>query len=131
MILGDANGIIMFDSSGKPIETTTDANGFYQFTGNLPPNTGYTGYEVEPSGYIKGLDTAGSTGGLALNSNTILPFGIVTQAGPFAIVDIPIAPGQTSVSNNFSELVVATTFPPFFELYLHPPWPGPRWPWRR
>jgi hypothetical protein len=101
----------MFDSNGNPIEATTNASGYYQFNG-LMPNQSYTVYEIEPSGYIKGLDTAGSTGGLALNAGVIVPFGIVTEASPYAIVSIPIAPAQTSVDNNFSELV--TTFPPIF-----------------
>ncbi len=61
MVLGDANGIILFDSKGQPIETTTDSSGLYQFN-NLVPNESYTVYEIEPSGYIKGLDTAGSAG---------------------------------------------------------------------
>jgi protocatechuate 3,4-dioxygenase beta subunit len=118
MVLGDANGIIMFDSNGHPIETTTDANGFYQFN-NLVPNQSYTVIEIEPNGYIKGLDTAGSAGGLALNAGVVVPFGIVTQVSPFAIVSIPIAPVQSAVENNFSELV--TTFPPIFLPDTSPP----------
>ena len=42
--------------------------GFYQFTG-LDAGT-YIVRELQPSGYIDGIDTPGSTGGLAINHDT-------------------------------------------------------------
>ena len=48
-----------------PIRVTTNADGYYEFTG-LRPGT-YHVYEVQPELYIDGLDTPGTTGGVAVN----------------------------------------------------------------
>ncbi len=69
--------------------TTTDANGFYEFT-NLPAGT-YGVQEVQPAGYLDGLDTPGSTGGGAPQNDTL--------------VTVPLAAGANSVNNNFGELL--------------------------
>ena len=66
---------------------TTDANGFYQFTG-LRPGT-YTLKQDEPSNYIDGKDTAGSLGGTVTDDQ---------------IAGINLPSGGTAVSNNFGEL---------------------------
>ncbi|MEZ6092046.1 MAG: SdrD B-like domain-containing protein [Pirellulaceae bacterium] len=49
-----------------PIRTVTDANGYYEFRG-LNDGT-YHVYQVQPDGYIDGLDTPGSSGGFAVNA---------------------------------------------------------------
>ncbi|MBK8959362.1 MAG: carboxypeptidase regulatory-like domain-containing protein, partial [Proteobacteria bacterium] len=67
--------------------TTTDANGYYEFTG-LRPGT-YSVTETQPANYLDGKDTAGSTGGSATND---------------LISAIPLAAGEHSQENNFGEL---------------------------
>jgi len=80
MRLTDATGIALLDSAGRPIETVTDANGFYQFT-NLPPGL-YSVIEVQPDGYVDGVDWAGTTGGFALNAGMgLTPLGSAGSAG--------------------------------------------------
>ena len=114
LVLGDANGNILYGSNGKPIETTTDANGAYAFTGLLQGT--YTVYELPPGGYIVGLETAGSTGGVALNPGVATPAGFVGNSAT-AIAQITVANNQTSYSNNFSVLLAQSFFIP-------PPNPG-------
>jgi len=48
LMLADATGAPLLDQAGNPIETTTDANGYYQFTG-LPPGL-YSVIKVHPDG---------------------------------------------------------------------------------
>ena len=57
----------LLDSSGNStgVTTTTDSNGHYEFT-NLEPGT-YGVAEAQPSGYVDGLDVAGTAGGAAHN----------------------------------------------------------------
>jgi SdrD B-like domain/Prealbumin-like fold domain/RTX calcium-binding nonapeptide repeat (4 copies) len=80
--------------------TTTDANGNYSFTGLRPSNaSGYTLTETQPSNYLDGQETAGSSGGTVdnatLNSQTIS--------------NIILNPGVNSTGNNFGELQPATS----------------------
>ncbi|MCI0332504.1 MAG: hypothetical protein L0228_04700 [Planctomycetes bacterium] len=103
--------------SSTPIRVTTDANGFYHFTG-LPAGT-YAVVEVQPEGVIDNVDHAGTLGGFAVNPVSVsgTPGGIPTPAqltieqfrtqfGDNAIVRIPLAVGQHSRENNFSEVVI-------------------------
>jgi hypothetical protein len=109
-----------------PLRTTTDANGYYEFTG-LPGGT-YAVVEVHPEGLIDGIDTQGTLGGLAINP---LPSGLGPQIehmtelerqiveqfrlrfGNDAIVRIPLGVGEVSLENNFSEVSTETLwFPP-------------------
>ncbi len=60
-----------------PIVAHTDQNGYYEFDG-LPPGV-YAVYQIQPSAYIDGIDTAGTTSGLPFNlhfhpSGTFDPF---------------------------------------------------------
>jgi hypothetical protein len=101
-----------------PVRTRTDAAGRYEFTG-LRGDRSYAVIEVQPQGYFDSLDTAGSTGGYALNPGEPLPAEIadalLTELGQDAIVRIPLSFGQISIDNDFSEVVVRkapTPLPP-------------------
>lgn len=91
------------------IQTVTDASGFYEFPG-LPGNSSYAVYEVHPDGYLDGIDTAGTTSGLAINPNDMVSEFIinrlVTSPRDDAIILIPLGVGQVSAENNFSEVLV-------------------------
>ena len=67
--------------------TTTDVNGWYQFT-SLRPGT-YTITESQPSGYLDGKDTIGTPGGTTAND---VFSGILLNSG------------VNGVNNNFGEL---------------------------
>ncbi|CAL1125111.1 unnamed protein product [Cladocopium goreaui] len=104
-------------TTGQPMTVVTDENGFYQFT-NLAPGV-YTIVQVHPESYIDGIDSAGTTGGLALNAGVhsdLLPQGIAETMD--AIVGVVLPAGGASVENNFSEVVVlqdpGTPQVPFF-----------------
>jgi serine-aspartate repeat-containing protein C/D/E len=116
LMLADATGALLLDRSGNPIETTTDANGFYQFAG-LPPGL-YTIIKVHPSGYIDGIDRAGSLGGQTI-SPTLIQAGaesmdvsvsdaLISAVGSNndAIALIQLTNGQSSTENNFSEVLL-------------------------
>jgi hypothetical protein len=123
--LADGAGMLLLDQHGNPIEAVTDANGFYQFT-NLPPST-YTVIEVPPSGYVTGVNHAGSLGGLAINPTLISSGAVsldvsllgVTASDALAqavgtneaIAAIVLGAGQSSVENDFSVVVFAQPVP--------------------
>lgn len=98
-----------------PIRATTDEAGYYQFTG-LRPGT-YHVYQVQPDDYIDGLDTPGTTGGVAVNPADTpadgdrimiqtLAFSEATDPRDDAILNITLVGGGESVENNFSEIVL-------------------------
>lgn len=91
-----------------PITVRTNADGFYEFTG-LPPGL-YDVIQIQPKGFVDGLDTPGTTGGVAFNPNAAvdpqLRLGREHYPQWDAIVAIPLAAGGLSQENNFSELVV-------------------------
>ena len=63
--LCDGSGVPQTDLQGNPITTKTDANGYYKFTEAASGRV--FDREVPPSGYLPGVDTAGSKGGLVVN----------------------------------------------------------------
>lgn len=89
------------------ISAVTGPDGFYEFPG-IRGNANYAVYQVHPAEFIDGIDTAGSTSGLAVN----LPAGATSPlveryAGiprNDAIVLIPLRAGDASLENNFSEV---------------------------
>ncbi|WP_390620259.1 SdrD B-like domain-containing protein [Rubripirellula amarantea] len=104
-----------------PIRVVTDENGYYEFAG-LRPGT-YHVYQVQPDDYADGLDTAGSTGGVAVNpadqlgeSDQLviqtLAASEATDPKDDAILNITLAGGGISQSNNFSEIIIRQP-PPF------------------
>lgn len=97
--------VVLTDINGNVVgSTTTNASGYYQFT-NLRGGT-YNVRQVQPTGYIDGIDTPGTTGGVANNP------------GDF-IGQITVAEGQVSRENNFSEVLIVETPPPTF--FFPPP----------
>jgi serine-aspartate repeat-containing protein C/D/E len=111
---------------GKEITTKTDANGYYEFTGLLPGD--YSVIETQPTGYVPGIDTAGSSGGLVVNRYSKVEAStlknLAVDASGSAIVRIKINSGDTSVRNNFSEVLIVEQ-PDSNPPYIPPPTPTP------
>ncbi|MCE9548646.1 MAG: carboxypeptidase regulatory-like domain-containing protein [Planctomycetia bacterium] len=76
------------DGSTTPIITTTNADGSWSVTG-LAPGT-YRVVELQPAGYIDGIDTPGNAGGTAVNPGD-------------QINGIVLAPGQAGINYKFGE----------------------------
>jgi serine-aspartate repeat-containing protein C/D/E len=94
-----------------PIRVVTDGSGFYQFRG-LPAGS-YAVIQMQPAGYVDGLDTPGTQGGFAVNPHTNLnpmflqPFAVAgVNVGTDAILRIPLGYGEVSAHNDFSEVQV-------------------------
>jgi hypothetical protein len=110
---------------------TTDANGYFEFKG-LRPGV-YSVYQVQPDGYIDGLDTAGSTGGITVNAEdlatdpqaaallSLLAMDSATDPRGDAILLISLGAGQHSQENNFSEILVRKEEPPVAIPPIEPP----------
>jgi protocatechuate 3,4-dioxygenase beta subunit len=116
-----------------PIRTTSDAGGFYEFRGL--PSGSYAVYEVQPAGYFDGVDTPGTTSGLAINPDAnIAPWVLArrsTDPNNDAIILIPLRYGESSEDNNFSEVLVKPLPPrpkPPLEPPMQPPLPPPPLP---
>ncbi len=111
LLLGDANGNLLRDSNGNAITTYTNAAGFYRFDG-LAPGV-YTVLQGQPSGYHDGIDTAGTTGGVAANfGNENHPALAGLNHGYNAIAWITVLGSAESQFNNFSEIAVRELPPP-------------------
>ena len=83
--------LTLLDAAGKPTgaTATTDANGSYQFANLMPGQYGVS--EVQPAGYLDGLDAAGTAGGTAHN--------------PGDLIDgIYLVDGQSGLNYDFGEL---------------------------
>ena len=104
-----------------PIVATTDENGFYQFVGLRPGS--YHLYQLQPEGFIDGLDTAGTTGGIPINQADLrddpneiivqqLSANEATDPGEDAILNVSLIGFQSSENNNFSEIIIETPPPP-------------------
>ena len=83
---------------------------------DLRPGT-YHVYQVQPEEFIDGLDTPGTTGGIAVNPADeveeddrimiqTLAFSELTDPRDDAILNITLVGGGGSVNNNFSEIVI-------------------------
>jgi protocatechuate 3,4-dioxygenase beta subunit len=107
--LADLSGETVLDALGNAVTVTTDANGFYRFTG-LEPGKYYTVFEVQPTGYVNGIDSPGTTGGLPLKFGNPLRPSVLSGSTSIddAIARIYVTPGQESIENNFSEVLTTT-----------------------
>ncbi len=118
-----ANQALPGTYASGPLRTVTDANGFYQFVG-LPPGN-YAVYEVHPAQYIDGIDTAGTTSGIPFNADSPalldLKGRLAKDPAHDAIVQIPLLAGQSSLENNFSEVLVEQIPPPLESPPTNPP----------
>lgn len=103
----------------EQIRTVTDERGFYEFKGL--PKGNYAVYELHPAGYTDGIDTPGTTNGVAINpvpedSDDIFIETVIQRLSKpprnDAIVLIALPPGVHSQLNNFSE-VLAEESPPY------------------
>jgi serine-aspartate repeat-containing protein C/D/E len=109
---------------------TTDANGYYEFTG-LMGNENYTVIEFHPEGYFDSKDTPGTTSGLAVNVGTFISPLLIERFAAHGVdfkfdtlLQIPLAIGQHSEMNNFSEVIITPNFiPPPPDRPLTPPPP--------
>jgi protocatechuate 3,4-dioxygenase beta subunit len=105
--LCDGSGYPMKDAQGNIITTKTDANGYYEFT-MLQPGK-YSVIEIQPSGYIPGIDTAGTNGGMVVNKyakvDAMTLSTLAVDPSGSAIVRITVDPGDTAVQYNFSEVL--------------------------
>ena len=128
LFLADAQGNLLRDANGNLITTFTDANGFYRFTG-LAPGT-YTIIQVQPKGFYDGIDTPGTTGGVAANfGNEWHPALAGLNHNYDVIAVVTVVGSRESQFNNFSEIAVtqAPILPPPPADPIPPTqWPGPR-----
>ncbi|MEX0586296.1 MAG: SdrD B-like domain-containing protein, partial [Pirellulales bacterium] len=79
----------------------TDARGYYEFR-NLRPGA-YSVYETHPEGFIDSLETAGTTGGVALNRTSTGGRPIILRDARFHAI-VLISASRDSLENNFSEV---------------------------
>ncbi len=105
--LANAIGQQMYDAQGNPITAVTDANGYYEFTGLYPGV--YTVYQEHPDGYVDGIDTPGSHGGLVNNPGDPLdPMQLGLFAGEITtdmIARVRVGAGDQATGYNFSEVL--------------------------
>ncbi|MEX2111821.1 MAG: SdrD B-like domain-containing protein [Pirellulales bacterium] len=96
-------------TANQPIPTTPDHTGYNEFIGR-PPGS-YSAYEIAPGGYIRGIDTAGSLGGIVLSAWTVVDQSVLDQLqGELpsdAILQIVMPSGKSSTDNNFSVVLTA------------------------
>ena len=90
-----ADVIITLEGPNGSMQTTTDANGYYEFL-DLEAGT-YTVKETQPPGYLDGTDNFGTTGG------TVVDDDFEDQ-----IQDITLVGGDNSENNDFGEVLPAS-----------------------
>lgn len=111
----DASRTLPGTYSDGAVRVVTDSSGFYQFTGLRAG--AYNVYQLQPEDFIDGLDTPGSTGGLAVNPADqvddadriiiqTLAASDATDPNDDAILIIQLDTGGQSLANNFSEIAI-------------------------
>ncbi len=96
----DAQLIELLDSTGTTVvaTTTTDSLGNYAFLG-LTPGTYRVREPAQPAGTLNGITSVGTIAGLPVGTATAV------STTPSLISAITVAGGQSSIDNNFGELV--------------------------
>ena len=95
--------LTLLDSTGAVVATTTTGpDGTYSFTTTtsgapLPPGT-YTIAEAQPAGFLQGTNTVGTVNGVA--DGVLVPVDMIGS--------IVLTSGQSSVGNNFGEVLPVT-----------------------
>jgi protocatechuate 3,4-dioxygenase beta subunit len=125
--LGDANGV-PFPDEDHAMTAVTDAQGYYEFD-NLPPGV-YTVIQEHPAGYVDGVNTPGTKGGLAINAlttqeNPEIATGLAFDTSKEAIIRIRLQMGDWGENYNFSELVLQEVSSPNPPIPPPPPSPSP------
>ena len=90
---------VTLTTAAGPMQTTTDAAGFYHFD-NLAPGT-YTVTETQPANYLDGQDNAGTVNGVV--HGTVVEDPVHDQ-----IQTITLQSGDTSINNDFGEIKPAS-----------------------
>src|SRR3954452_15828499 len=96
-IVGVAVELTGLDDRGNAVSrgVTTDANGIYAFSDLRPSNAaGYTLHELQPAGYVDGVDSLGAVNGVAVGSDSV--------NDAFSAVVLP-RPGSLAENYNFGE----------------------------
>lgn len=125
MQLCDGSGYPILDAYGNTITTVTDSNGYYEFAGLDPGD--YSVVAKVPDGYISGVDTAGSKGGIVVNRyakiDSLLLSTLAVDPQGNAIVKIALNSGDAALQNNFSVVRIETPpdKPPGPPVYPNPP----------
>jgi uncharacterized protein (DUF2141 family) len=92
-IAGSVVTLTGIDNLGQPVTltATTDSTGAYSFA-NFNPGT-YTVTESQPAGYLDGIDSIGTQGGVVGNDQ---------------FTNVVLVSGQNGLNNNFGELLPAS-----------------------
>jgi serine-aspartate repeat-containing protein C/D/E len=90
--------IQLVNQTGQIVATTqTNAQGFYEFKDLIPGN--YSIRQIQPLGYLDGLDSAGTIDGVAVG----------TAVNPGDVINaVLLRQGQTGINYNFGELMPAS-----------------------
>jgi protocatechuate 3,4-dioxygenase beta subunit len=106
LTLCNAEGAPLTDSKGNKIQAVTNSSGYYEFSG-LEPGV-YTVLEDQPNGYVDGLDTVGTLGGVAINGDAEVDTSGLNEAvrndTSDAIIRISLGSGDEATNYNFSEV---------------------------
>ncbi|MBI3839668.1 MAG: hypothetical protein HY288_17240 [Planctomycetia bacterium] len=104
-----------FYGANQPITTVTDSNGHYEFHGLAPGVYGV--FDVKPSGFLTGIDTPGSLGGVVVSTLVVTDPAVlqhlVVKPSDDAIVRIGLLADSISINNNFSVVVTTSGIQPF------------------
>ncbi|MCH5374481.1 MAG: carboxypeptidase regulatory-like domain-containing protein, partial [Planctomycetes bacterium] len=118
-IHADSGRVLPGTYPSGPVTVVTDAQGHYHFPGLLPGS--YAVRETQPETHSDGVDTPGtfSEAWYAENVdlNSIAPWIAPDSTGDADVLLVMLPAGETSVENNFSEILVRPFYP--FD------WPSP------
>jgi serine-aspartate repeat-containing protein C/D/E len=107
----------------EPVTVKTDAQGYYEFRGLAPGVYGIIA--ISPSGYVPGIDTAGSAGGEVISRWSQVDEALLDDLQVVipsdAILRIQLSAGDSATDNNFSLVKVA---PQSVQVFVFPQLPA-------